>query len=80
MEIIYKGNTVKFEDPHAKLTVLLRGKEYNVLWGRRESEPGDLPTFPYIAENLLEAGLFEGFKHQYVPILAESYSSPDSRK
>ena len=73
MEISYNNRTVRFENRGAKLPVVLKSRRVLVPWGRRQNEEGALPTMPCIAEDLLKSGLFQGFKQQLVPILAESY-------
>ena len=52
---------------------MLKNRRVLVPWGRRDNEEGALPTMPCIAEDLLKSGLFQGFKQQLVPILADSY-------
>jgi len=79
MEISYKNRTILFDNKRAKLPIILKKKCYLVPWGRRENEEGALPAMPYIADDLLKIGLFEGFKQQLVPILADTYKTEDNR-
>lgn len=79
MEITYKNKLILFDNSRAKLPIMLKNKCYYVPWGRRKNEEGALPTMPYIADDLLKTGVFEGFKQQLVPILADTYKTEDNR-
>lgn len=79
MEITFGNRTVTFDQPWAKLPVLLKNRRVMVPWGRRPNEAGALPAMPYVADYLLNAGLFDGFKQQLVPILAEEFKTADDR-
>ena len=79
MEITYKSKTIRFTDKGAKLPVILQNKVFMVPWGRRDNEHGALPAMPYIGDTLIKAGMFQGFKQQHVPILADEYRTEDDR-
>lgn len=79
MEITYKNRTVRFEDNFTKFHVMLNSKIYRVPWGRRTNEYGALLCMSYVGDHLVRAGLFDGFRQQLVPILADEYKTEDDR-